>query len=128
MPVVRSSIVQSVITETHIKVKHSDSIVAIPDYTLLHRDHIRRGGGGVAFMYELHLILRSGNSDNRVYELIWITVGHLFVGVVYHPPKPSYDVESFLEYLEATVREILCSFPLQKLSLRETLISCRIDT
>ena len=33
------------------------------------------------------------------------------MGVVYHPPKPSYDVVSFLEYLEAEVDEIMRTFP-----------------
>jgi len=40
------------------------------------------------------------------------------VGVVYHPPKPTYDLDSFkvveeriLDYLEATVDEITCKFP-----------------
>ena len=46
-----------------------------------------------------------------MFELLWITIDDLFVGVVYHPPKPSYDVESFLDYLEAAVDEILCKFP-----------------
>jgi len=32
------------------------------------------------------------------------------VGVVYHPPKPSCDLESFLDYLEAIVDEISCKF------------------
>ena len=36
------------VTETHFKAKHSDSIVAIPDYTLLRRDRLGRRGGGVA--------------------------------------------------------------------------------
>jgi len=33
------------------------------------------------------------------------------VGIVYHPPKPSYKVESFLNYLQATVDEITREFP-----------------
>jgi len=45
-----------------------------------------------------------------VFELLWVIIGELFVGVVYNPPKPSYDLESFLGYLEATVDEISCKF------------------
>jgi len=37
---------------------------------------------------------------------MWVTIGDLSVGVAYHPPKPSYDLESFLDYIEATVDEI----------------------
>jgi len=65
-----------------------------------------------------HLKLRSGwdlalaySCDNRVFELLWVIIGEVFVGVVYNPPKPSYDLESFLDYLEATVDEISCKFP-----------------
>jgi len=36
------------VTETYFKAKHCDSIVAIPDYTLLRRDRTRHRGGGVA--------------------------------------------------------------------------------
>jgi len=35
------------VTETHLKNKHADSVVAIPGYILLRRDRLRRNGGGV---------------------------------------------------------------------------------
>ena len=38
----------AVITESHLKLKHTDNVVAVPDYTLLRRDSQRRRGGGVA--------------------------------------------------------------------------------
>jgi len=89
------------VTEMHFKAKHSYSIVAVPDYTL----HVLRRGRGVAAYVQASLQaqiwLLSGN--NRTYELLWITFGNLFVDVLYHPPKPSYNVESFLDYPEATV-------------------------
>ena len=96
------------VTETPFKAKHSDNIVAIPDYTLLRRDGIGRRGGGVAVYvrssFQAKIWEYSG--DNCVFELLWITIDDLFVGVVYHPPKPSYDEESFLDYLETAVDEI----------------------
>jgi len=46
-----------------------------------------------------------------VFELLWVTIGELLVRVVYHPPKPTYDLDSFLDYLEATVDETTCKFP-----------------
>ena len=73
------------VTETHFKAKHSDSIVAIPDYTLLRRDRIRRRGGGVAVYVRttLKAEIWHYSCDNRVFELLWVTIGELFVGVVY---------------------------------------------
>ena len=38
----------AVVTETHFKRKHSDSVVSINGYTLYRRDRLRRRGGGVA--------------------------------------------------------------------------------
>jgi len=77
-------------------------LVAIPDY--LRRDRIgRRGGVAVYVRTSLKAKIWQYSGDNHVFELLWITFGDLFVGVVYHPSKPSYDVESFLDYLEATV-------------------------
>ena len=101
------------VTETHFKAKHCDSIVAIPDHTLLRRDRTRRRGGGVAVYARTSLKAEiwQYSGDNNVFELLWITTGDLFVGVVYHPPKPCYDVDSFLDYLEATVNEISFKFP-----------------
>jgi len=99
------------VTETHFKAKHSDSIVAIPDYTLLRRDRIgRRGGVAVYVRTSFNAKIGEYSGDNRVFEVLWITIDDLFVGVVYHPPKPSYDVESFLDYLEAAVNDIVCKF------------------
>jgi len=42
------SIDVAVITETHFKVKHSDSAVSIDGYNVFRRDRARRRGGGVA--------------------------------------------------------------------------------
>jgi len=65
-------------------------IVAIPDYTLLRRDRTRRRGEGVAVYARTSLKAEiwQHSGDNNVFELQWITTGDLFVGVVYHPPKP----------------------------------------
>ena len=62
-------------------------------------------------MHALKAEIWQYSGDNNVFELLWITTGDLFVGGVYHPPKPCYDVDSFLDYLEATVDEISFKFP-----------------
>ena len=38
----------AVITETHFEQKHSDNIIAVPDYTVFRRDRVGRRVGGVA--------------------------------------------------------------------------------
>jgi len=43
----------AVITETHCKAKHTDSVLNIPGYTLHRRDRQRRRGGGVAVYVRL---------------------------------------------------------------------------
>ena len=103
----------AVITETHCKAKHTDSVLSIPGYTLQRRDRQRRRGGGVA------VYVRSGlqssvwtySADDRVYELHWQRVGDLFLGAVYHPPRPLYTTDSLLNYIETCVDEINCQFP-----------------
>ena len=101
------------VTETHLKAKHTDSVVAVPGYTLLRRDRLRRKGGGVAlYVRTTHSVsLWTFSADNRVFELLWAQVGGLFVGVLYHPPKPSYTTDSLLDYLESTVNEIERDYP-----------------
>jgi hypothetical protein len=47
-----SNIEIAIITETHFKAKHTNSMVDIPGYTIFRRDRAKRRGGGVA-MYVL---------------------------------------------------------------------------
>ena len=51
------------------------------------------------------------SGDNRTYEFLWTNFGSLFVGVLYHPPRSCYTVESLLDYLEFAVDEIVRSCP-----------------
>ena len=44
--------------------------------------------------------------DDKTYELQWTQVGNNFVGALYHPPKPLYETESLLKYIEMCVDEI----------------------
>jgi len=45
----------AVITETHCKAKHSDSVLSIAGYTLHRRARQRRRGGGLAVYVRSHL-------------------------------------------------------------------------
>ena len=77
-------------------------------------DHVRGGNRREVFLYvrETHQASPwSFSADNRTYELLWVKVSGLFVGVLYHPPKPSYTTDSLLDYVESTVNEIKRDFP-----------------
>ena len=106
----------AVITETHFKSKHSDSVVAIPDYTVFRRDRTGRRGGGVAVYVRSALqstIWQSPTTDSRQlpYQLLWVRVGCVFVCAVYHPPRPPYTDESLINYFDVCVTELLRDYP-----------------
>jgi len=47
-----------------------------------------------------------------MYELHWVRVGSsFFVAGLYHPPRPVYKPEEFLDYIEECVEEICREFP-----------------
>jgi len=49
------------------------------------------------------------------YELLWIKLEAykqpIFIGSAYHPPKPIYNTNSFVDYLEATIDVINSTSP-----------------
>ena len=96
------------VTETHLKRKHYDSVVSIAGYTLFRRDRLKRRGGGVAVYARasLQVSLWTFSADDSTYELLWVRIANVFLGVLYHPPRPNYSTESMLNYLEANVDEI----------------------
>ena len=96
----------AIITETHFKCKHTDSVVSVPGYTLWRRDRHGRRGGGVALYVRSSLQSAEWiySADNREYELSWVRVGSVFIGAMYHPPKPRYSLDALLDYVEACVQ------------------------
>ena len=38
--------------------------------------------------------------------MLWVRVAGLFIGALYHPPRPQYGSESLLDYIEACVDEL----------------------
>ena len=103
----------AVITETHCKTKHTDSVLHIPGYTLHRRDRLRRRGGGVAVYVRdtIQSIVWTAAKDDRAFELHWQKLGEVFLGAVYHPPRPLYTSESILKYIEEALDEICSNFP-----------------
>ena len=102
----------AIISETHFKQKHSDNIIAGP-YTIFCRDRVGRRGGGVAIYVRsaLQSSLWTSSSDVGAYELIWVRVETAVIGALYHPPRPQYIAEAFINYMEACIEEIVQFFP-----------------
>jgi len=44
--------------------------------------------------------------DDLTYELLWVRNGATFLGALYHPPRPQYQTESLLDYIEASINEL----------------------
>jgi len=98
----------AVITETHLKQKHDDALFTLAGYSLFRRDRKGRRGGGVAVYVadKLQAGVWTCPSGNNVasYELLWVRVWDdardVFIGALYHPPKPVYPTSALLDYLE----------------------------
>ena len=111
----------AIITETHYKVKHTDSMVNIDGFTVHRRDRLGRRGGGVAVYVASSL--RSSRwkpsvDSNSELEIEWVHVGaRTFIAALYHPPKPTYQPEVLLDYIEDCVAEISHDFPLADIVL-----------
>jgi len=103
----------AVISETHFKVCHTDSVVGVPGYNLFRRDRRGRRGGGVALYVRstLQASTWSYSADDRTYELQWVRVGNNFIAALYHPPRPLYQPIELLDYIEACVEEVSRDFP-----------------
>jgi len=85
----------AVITESHFKDKHTDSAVEITGYDVFRRDRKKRRGGGVA-MYvssSQQATIWRPSADDSMFELLWIRISSMFIGALYHPPKPLYQTE-----------------------------------
>jgi hypothetical protein len=51
------------------------------------------------------------SAENRTCELLWVRIDNLFIGAIYHPPRPTYQTELLLTYIEAYVDEINSNYP-----------------
>ena len=113
----------AVVSETHLKAKHANSVVEVDGYTLFRRDRRRRKGGGVAIYVRRRWAVEEwpipGISDE--YELMWvkITQDHevTFIGALYHPPKPIYESANILDHIETSVLRIGHEFPRARIIL-----------
>ena len=107
----------AIVTETHFKTKHKDSIVSVDGYTVFRRDRVGRRGGGVAVYVSSRLSadVWTCPADSPQFELLWIRVQDqqhsIFIGAIYHPPKPLYQYTALLQYIETSVDALTTAFP-----------------
>src|SRR6218665_1841786 len=78
------------------------------------KDRLARRSGGVAVVVTERLQFLVPE-DSRNLELIWIKIQlqkeNLYVGALYHPPKPIYESVQLLDRLERTVNAIVEADP-----------------
>ena len=74
----------AVISETHFKTCHTDSVVGVPGYNLFRRDRKGRRGGGVALYVRstLQASTWTYSADDRTYELRWVRVCNNFIAAL----------------------------------------------
>ena len=68
----------------------------------------RRGGGVAAYIHkDISTDVLTFIGDKPEYELLWLQLKGTFrtitLGIIYHPPKPIYDTQVFLNYIENCV-------------------------
>jgi len=114
----------AVVTETHCKTKHMDSVLRIPGYTLNRRDRLRRRSGGVAIYVRdtIQTIVWTSSVDDRAFELHWQKIGDLFVDALCHPPRPLYTTDSILNYIEESIDELNREHPMSSSMLLKELV------
>ena len=121
----------AVITETHLKQKHTDNVVGIDGYCMHRRDMTGRRGGGVALYVQLTFqssVWTPSSVGNHAFELLWVRVGgSMFVAALYHPPRSTYDAADLLSQLESCVAEINHDYPAAEIIVAGDLNQLRDD-
>jgi hypothetical protein len=113
----------AIISESHLKLKHTDSAVNIDGYILFRRDRRGRREGGVAVYVKRNISATEWPVPgmDTVFELLWIKTVYgnmvIFVGAIYHPPAPIYNPDDLLDHIETAVFQITRDFPFAKIIL-----------
>jgi len=101
-----------IVTETHLVAKHADKIVSVPGYTLYRRDRSTRNASGQLTKGEgVAVYVRSSlqsavwkySYDDTTFELLWVRCGGMFIGSLYNPPKPQYQPQALVSYVDGCV-------------------------
>src|SRR6218665_41352 len=97
--------------------KHTLRNITMDGYQVFRRDREGRMRGGTAVVvadrYKAEEYIIPG--DSRELELIWIKIHrpteNIYVGALYHPPKPIYARDLLLKRLEITTEAIISEDP-----------------
>jgi hypothetical protein len=99
--------------------QHADSCVSVDGYALFRRDGARRKCGGIAAYIRQSSIAVvykppvAGNNPD--FDILWFKVKQsgdaTFIGALYQPPSPIYEMTHLLDYIEATVLRMQQDFP-----------------
>ena len=110
----------AIVTETHLGVKHADTIISVPGYILYRRDRCTRNangrlmkGGGVAVYVRssLQSAVWKYSCDDTTYEVLWVRSGGMFFGALYNPPKALHQPQALVAYVGGCVQELRHDFP-----------------
>jgi len=108
----------ALISESHMKRKHSDGAFSVEGFSMFRRDREGRRKGGVVVYTKAGLcaVEWTYSKDDRQFEVLWVKIEDThsrvtLISAVYHPPKPLYTVQAFLDYIEQSIEEIDQLFP-----------------
>jgi Reverse transcriptase (RNA-dependent DNA polymerase) len=107
----------AIITETHYKTHHLQCALRTEGFRLFRRDRLARRAGGVAILVRDEFPATEFNvaEDERNIELLWVRITHpggaIYVGALYHPPRPIYEKSILLARLERSVETISLTEP-----------------
>ena len=80
---------------------------------MIRKDREKRKGGGVAILIKSYIKYNTQPSNLTIqnnYEILWTQVNFhdslYYVGALYHPPSPTYNINEMLNYLDDCVQEI----------------------
>ena len=113
----------ALINETHFKQNHTTAVIQIAGYNILRRDRLNRRAGGVAIVlqkdWDYEVLDIAG--DDRTFELLWVRVKRgnckWILGAVYHPPKPIFSTNLFLDHLERSTDYFLSKYPEYRIAM-----------
>ena len=96
----------------YLKCRHVEGAFKIDGYGFHRKDRVGRRSGGVAIYAKENLIhnIWTPRSNSNSYELLWVRMDHcsnpVFIGALYHPPKPIYVEEKLIEHIDDVIEEI----------------------